>query len=147
MNDAPDHNETAGQAERLPPFSSILLPVDDDDAFKRAASLTGMILRGTRLRPRRMDLLHVVTGTFLGELMKGLNLSAGETPAAGDMNELYRRHLNQRVFPLVKRCRELIDAEVGAGLAHTVVKDGDPEEIEAEISTALAANVTSKNPD
>ncbi|MEJ2057579.1 MAG: universal stress protein, partial [Desulfofustis sp.] len=124
--------------------SSILLPVDDDSAFKRAASLTGMILRATKLRPRRMDLLHVVTGTFLGELMKGLNLSAGETPAPADMNELYRGHLNQRVFPLVKRCRELIDDEVGEGLARTVVKDGDPVKIISSTSRNYASLILNR---
>jgi len=129
MIDSIEKNEPAEQAERPEPLSSILLPVDDDKTFGRAAELTGMILRSTNLQPRRMDLLHVVTGTFLGELMRGLDLNAGETPAPADMSELYRGHLNQTVFPLVKRCRELIDNEIGTGLARTVVKDGDPVKI------------------
>ncbi len=143
MNDLIENSELGGQAGRPDPFTSILLPVDDDEAFKRAASLTGMILRGAQLRPQRLDLLHVVTGKFLGELMKGLNLSAGETPAPADMNELYRGHLSQTVFPLVKRCRELINGELGAALAHTVVKDGDPVKIISSTSknyTSLVLN-------
>jgi len=139
-----DKNEPAERLERPDPLSSILLPVDDGEAFKRAAALTGMILRATRLRPRRIDLLHVVTGTFLGELMKGLDLTAGETPAPADMNELYRGHLNQTVFPLVKRCRELVDAEIGEGLARTVVKDGDPVKIISSTSKNYSSLVLNR---
>ena len=111
------------------PLSGILLPVDDVDAFRRAARLTGALLRAMNLDTERIDLLHVVTGTFLAELMKGLDLASGETPAAAEMNEMRRRYLVNTVKPLVETCGQLLKLEVGQGPSRTIVKDGNPAKI------------------
>lgn len=114
---------------RPDPLSGILLPVDDVDAFRRAARLTGALLKAMDLDTERIDLLHVVTGTFLGELMKGLDLASGETPTADEMNEMRRRHLVNTVKPLVETCGELLKLEVGRVPSRTIVKDGNPARI------------------
>ena len=114
---------------RPDPLSGILLPVDDVDAFRRAARLTGALLKAMDLDTERIDLLHVVTGTFLGELMKGLDLASGETPTADEMNEMRRRHLVNTVKPLVETCGELLKLEVGRIPSRTIVKDGNPARI------------------
>jgi nucleotide-binding universal stress UspA family protein len=129
MNESTDSRTRSEYSGRPDPLSTILMPVDDAETFKRVASLTGSLLRVTGLRPQKTDLLHVVTGTFLGELMKGLDLASGETPAPAKMNELHRQHLESTVQPLVLSCREMIDQEIGAGLARTIVRDGDPVKI------------------
>ncbi len=121
--------ERQDSVERADPLSSILLPIDDPEAFKRAAALTGILLRTTKIHPQKIDLLHVITGTFLGDLMKGLDLASGETPAPEDMNELHRRHLGNTVKPLVDACRGLMDVAVDGGVSRTIVKDGNPAKI------------------
>ena len=81
------------------------------------------------MTPERIDLLHVVTGTFLGELMKGLDLASGETPTADEMNELRRRHLTTTVRPLIEASSKLLKIETGRAPSRTVVKDGNPARI------------------
>ena len=81
------------------------------------------------MTPERIDLLHVVTGTFLGELMKGLDLASGETPTADEMNELRRRHLTTTVRPLIEGSSKLLEVEAGRAPSRTIVKDGNPARI------------------
>ncbi len=115
---------------RAAPLSSILLPVDDIEAFARAARLTGQLARATAGRGEsRIDLLHVVTGTFLGELMKDLDLASGETPATETMQALHRRHLDNTVRPLIETCSEMLRREVGKGPSATITRDGDAVKI------------------
>jgi nucleotide-binding universal stress UspA family protein len=116
-------------ANRLEPLSGLLLPVDDVDAFRRAARVIGGLLKAINKSPQQIDLLHVVTGTFLGELMRGLDLASGETPAAAEMNELRSRHLANAVRPLLETCKELLQLEMGQGPSSTIIKDGNPAKI------------------
>lgn len=117
------------EANRPDPLSGILLPVEDIDAFRRAARVTGGLLRAMDQSPQQIDLLHVVTGTFLGELMRGLDLASGETPAAAEMNELRSRHLATAVAPLLETCGELLKLEMGRGPSRSIIKDGNPAKI------------------
>ena len=114
---------------RPDPLSGILLPVEDIDAFRRAARVTGGLLRAMDQSPQQVDLLHVVTGTFLGELMRGLDLASGETPAAAEMNELRSRHLATAVAPLLETCGELLRLEMGREPSRSIIKDGNPAKI------------------
>ena len=114
---------------RPDPLSGILLPVEDIDAFRRAARVTGGLLRAMDQSPLEVDLLHVVTGTFLGELMRGLDLASGETPAAAEMNELRSRHLATAVAPLLETCGELLRLEMGREPSRSIIKDGNPAKI------------------
>ena len=121
--------ENLDNLNRPEPLSGILLPVDDIDAFRRAARLSGGLLKAMGKVPRRIDLLHAVTGTFLGDLMRGLDLASGETPAAEEMNELRSRHLATAVRPLLDTCAELLNLEAGLKPTSTIVKDGNPAKI------------------
>ena len=114
---------------RPDPLSRIILPVEDIDAFRRAARVTGGLLRAMDQSPQQVDLLHVVTGTFLGELMRGLDLASGETPAAAEMNELRSRHLATAVAPLLETCGELLRLEMGQEPPRSIIKDGNPAKI------------------
>lgn len=116
-------------ANRPDPLSGILLPVEDVDAFRRAARVTGGLLRAMGQSPQQIDLLHVVTGTFLGELMRGLDLASGETPAAAEMNELRSRHLATAVAPMLETCSELLKLEMGQEPSRSIIKDGNPARI------------------
>ena len=116
-------------ANRPDPLSGILLPVEDIDAFRRAARVTGGLLRAMDQSPQQIDLLHVVTGTFLGELMRGLDLASGETPAAAEMNELRSRHLATAVAPMLETCSELLRLEMGREPSRSIIKDGNPARI------------------
>ncbi|NNF46226.1 MAG: universal stress protein [Desulfofustis sp.] len=120
-------------ASRPDPLSGILLPVDDIDTFRRAARVTGALLRAMDQSPQQIDLLHVVTGTFLGELMRGLDLASGETPAAVEMNKLRSRHLANAVAPLLEICGELLKLEMGREPSRNIIKDGNPVKIISSI--------------
>ncbi len=121
--------EVAHHMNRPEPLSTILLPVDDVDAYRRAVRLTGALLRAMQKTPRQIDLLHAVTGNFLGDLMRGLDLASGKTPAAEEMNELHKRHLATAVTPLLATCAELLELEVGQKPSSTIVQDGNPAKI------------------
>ncbi len=121
--------EPTDAASRPTPLSSILLPVDDIDAFKRVVMMTKGLIYAMDTGPAHMDLLHVITGTFLSELMKGLDLTSGETPAAEEMNALHQHYLDNTVTPLVEKSGELLQGETGSSPSQIIVKDGDPVKI------------------
>lgn len=111
------------------PLAKILLPVDDLQAFQRAAGLTGMLVRATRMSPLNIDLLHVLTGTFLAELMQGLDLASGEIPATEEMVQVRRRYFDTTVEPLLEKSGRLLQQASGKEPSQVVIKDGEPAKI------------------
>ncbi|MCG6931330.1 MAG: universal stress protein [Desulfofustis sp.] len=120
---------------RPEPLSSILLPVNDLQSFARVIPLVGALVRAMRGDARSVDLLHVVTGNFLAELMRRIDLASGETPSPAEMRALHQQHLDYTVLPLLDRSRDLLLRETGIGSPETLVRDGDPAKVINEISS------------
>lgn len=115
-------------------LSSVLLPVDELDSFRRIAPVMRALLKAMDSDMKTIDLLHVVTGTFLSDLMRRLDLASGETPSAVEMKTLHRRHIDEIVAPLLEQSCEFLLRETGIDLQQTIIRDGDPAKMITEIS-------------
>lgn len=115
------------------PFDKILLPLDSLETFGRVAPLAALLIRTMQVDPSRVDLLHVVAGSFLSDLMNRIDLAAGETPAAEDMQLLHRRYLEDTALPLLAQGADLLTSAIGRGTVGTVVRDGDPVKVISEV--------------
>ena len=111
----------------IQPLSRLLLPVDTDEAYRRAIPLAGLIARTMAISAEHVDLLHVVAGSFLSEHMNKLDIAGGEVPTPEDMRLLRKNHLDGQVTPLLLTARGLLHQQTGTdGAAGLLVIDGDP---------------------
>lgn len=118
----------------LDPLSNVLIPVDDLESFNHVVPLVGTLVKALDDGMQRIDLLHVVTGTFLADLMRRIDLASGETPSAAEMNALHQQHIDYMVTPLLKQSRETLQRETGIDSLQTLVRDGDPVKMINEMS-------------
>jgi len=115
--------------ERAEPLSSILLPVDDPGALQSVASVVQQLTAAMTDRIERIDLLHVITGTFLADLMRRIDLASGETPSQEEMKALHRQHIDYNVTPLLTQSREMLQGHIGNQVPGQIVRDGDPAKV------------------
>jgi nucleotide-binding universal stress UspA family protein len=108
------------------PFSRLLLPLESLESFKRVAPLAGLLIRTMDSSIEDVDLLHVISGSFLGEHINTINLAAGEVPAPEVMSEWRRRHLDEIVTPLLNESKSLLQQQSDGRIWGSIVKDGDP---------------------
>ena len=109
------------------PFSTLLLPVDTIEAYRRVLPFVKVLYRTMSLTPKNVDLLHVVEGSFLKGYMHTIDLLSGEVPTTGDMKRLRDAHISDCVEPLMQKALELLQQQVAdQGDFRVLVKDGDP---------------------
>ena len=116
-------------AIRPEPLSSVLLPVDDLESLQSVAVVVRQLSLAMTGRMKRIDLLHVVTGTFLADLMRRIDIASGETPSTEEMKSLHRKHLDSSVTPLLNQCRDTVQHHFGDIPLEVVVRDGDPAKV------------------
>lgn len=137
-------------AIRSDPLSSVLLPVDDLDSFSHIIPVIGALIKTMADDMQTVDLLHVVTGTFLADLMRRVDLASGETPSPEKMKELHQQYMDNTVTPLLRKSRDLLRRETGVGSVHTFACDGDPAKMINEIGRQhnyAALIMSRRNPD
>lgn len=108
------------------PFNRLLIPVDSSEAFGRLAPLAGLLIRTMHDAVADIDLLHVISGAYLGEHMSKLNLAAGEKPALEVLMQLRSRHLDGTVTPLLSESNAILQQLSDGRRVGTILKDGDP---------------------
>jgi len=108
------------------PFSRLLIPVDSPEAFKRLAPFAGLLIRTMDGVVEDVNLLHVISGSYLGEHMNTINLAAGEAPAPEVLMQLRSRHLDETVTPLLRGSSSLLQQYSGGRSPGSIIKDGDP---------------------
>jgi len=121
--------------KRPDPLSSMLLPVDELSSFDAVIPFVGTLYRTMRDAVRQVDLLHVVTGDFLADLMCRIDLASGEIPSTAEMKALHEQHLEYTVSPLLKRSRDSLIRETEIESVDTVIKDGEPAKIINDMCT------------
>ena len=126
--------ENQSDAIRQDPLSSVLLPVDDFESFRHIIPIVGKLVEAVGDDLQRIDLLHVVTGTFLADLMRQIDFASGETPSAAEMKALHQQYIDYTVTPLMKQSREALQKETGSDSLQTIVRDGDPPKMINEMS-------------
>jgi nucleotide-binding universal stress UspA family protein len=119
--------------EEHAPLEKILLPLDSLETFGRVVPLAALLIRNMQVDPSRVDLLHVVAGSFLSDLMNRIDLAAGETPAAEDMKLHHQRYIEDTALPLLAHGADLLTNEIGRGAVGTMVRDGDPVKVINEV--------------
>lgn len=114
-------------------LSSILLPVDDLVSFQHIIPVVRALVKTMHKDMRRIDLVHVITGTFLADLMERIDLASGETPLPAEMKARHQQHIDDTVTPLLRQSREALLRETGFDSPRTLVRDGDPAKMINEI--------------
>ncbi len=107
-------------------FSRLLIPVDSPEAFKRLAPFAGLLIRTMHRTVEEVDLLHVISGSYLGEHMNTINLAAGEVPDPDAVRQLRSRHLDETVSPLLSESVSLLQQQSDGRRVGSIIKDGDP---------------------
>lgn len=110
---------------RPEPLSSILLPINDVESFRYVIPVVKALTEALADNEPRVDLLHVVTGTFLADLMRGVDVASGETPSPAEMNKLHQQHIDTAVTPLLTQSRETLQHATGISQSRAIVRDGD----------------------
>jgi nucleotide-binding universal stress UspA family protein len=108
------------------PLSRLLLPVDSLQTFQRVAPFAGLLIRTLKAQVQRVDMLHVIAGSFLSDHMNTIDVAAGEVPTPEDMRSLHQHYLDETATPLLLECRSLLAREARGYEPGSIIKDGDP---------------------
>ncbi len=113
----------------LQPLSRLLLPVGTLETFTRAAPLAGLLIRTLEIPAERVDLVHVVAGSFLGKRFETVDLTAGETVSTDELQRLRTDYLAGTAEPLLATCARMIEQLSGGCSPARLVRDGDPAKV------------------
>jgi nucleotide-binding universal stress UspA family protein len=111
------------------PLSRLLLPVGTLDTFERSAPLAGLLIRTMEIPADQVDLVHVVAGSFLEQRFKTVDLTAGETLSAEELQHLRADYLAGTAEPLLATCTHMIQRESAGRLPARLLRDGDPAKV------------------
>jgi nucleotide-binding universal stress UspA family protein len=114
----------------------LLLPIDSISSFDRVAPLAGQLLRMIGLQSDRVQLLHVVAGSFLHAHMGTIDLAAGEVPTPESMRRLRLRYLENTVRPLLNAGSAALQHAAGGCEPEMIIKDGDPVKVISSLCRA-----------
>jgi nucleotide-binding universal stress UspA family protein len=110
----------------VPALTRLLLPVENFDLFKNALPLVELLSGAMGSRLTKVDLLHVVGGSFLTSHLTNIDLRAGHVLSSELMQRLRDQHFQEFVTPLLARVQELLEKSGGVLQAKVRVVDGDP---------------------
>jgi nucleotide-binding universal stress UspA family protein len=110
----------------LPALTRLLLPVKSYDRFKSILPLVELISKTMAGDLQKVDLLHVVGGSFLSTHLENLDFRAGHVLSSELMQRLRNEHYEEIVNPLLNQVQELLGKSGVALHANVRVVDGDP---------------------
>jgi len=109
-----------------PVLTRLLLPVKDYVLFKNILPLIELISSSMADELEKVDLLHVVGGSFLSTHLNNIDFRSGHVLSSDVMLRLRDKHYRETVDPLLSRIQQLLQKS-GVGLkANVKVVDGDP---------------------
>ena len=110
----------------IPALTSLLLPIKDYVLFKNILPLVELISRAMDKELDKVDLLHVVGGSFMSTHLNNIDMRAGRVLSSELMHRLRDKHFQEFVDPLLSQVQELLQKS-GVGLQAKVrIEDGDP---------------------
>lgn len=107
-------------------LSRLLLPVKDCELVKNILPLVELVAKTMAGDLEKIDLLHVVGGSFLSTHLNNIDFRAGQVLSSELMQRLRDQHFEEIVTPMLSKVQELL-CKSGYGLqANVQVEDGDP---------------------
>ncbi|SDO64562.1 universal stress protein [Desulforhopalus singaporensis] len=110
----------------ISPLSRLLIPVKNIDLFRNTLPFLEMAARIMKEDLERIDLLHVVGGSFLTEHLNNIDIRAGHVLSSEVMQRLRDRHHQELVRPLLADIQALLDSSKVTLRGKIRVEDGDP---------------------
>jgi nucleotide-binding universal stress UspA family protein len=107
-------------------LSRLLLPVKDLDLFGNTLPLVEFVSRTMRGNLEKLELLHIIGGSFLSTHLNNLDFRAGHVLSSNLMKRLRQQHYEEFVNPLLARIQELLSQSGGDLQPKMRVVDGDP---------------------
>lgn len=110
----------------IPALSRLLLPVKDFDLFDQTLPLVELMSRTMAGNLEKLELLHVIGGSFLSTHLNNIDFRAGHVLSSDLMKRLREQHYEEFVNPLLASVQDLL-LQSGEDLQPIVrVVDGDP---------------------
>lgn len=110
----------------IPALTRLLLPVQSFDLFKNALPLVELVSKTRGSELEKVDLLHVVGGSFLTSHLHNIDFRAGHVLSSELMQRLRDQHFKEFVTPMLSHVQELLEKSGVALQAKVRVEDGDP---------------------
>lgn len=112
--------------KRILALTRLLLPVKDYEIFKKVLPLVELVSRSMDDKLEKVDLLHVVGGSFMSTHLSNIDFRADRVLSSDLMQRLREKHYREFVNPLLSQIQELLQKS-GVGLEAKVrIEDGDP---------------------
>lgn len=110
----------------VPALTSLLLPIKDYELFKNILPLVELMSRAMGNELAKVDLLHVVGGSFMSTHLNNIDMRAGRVLSSELMQRLRDKHFREFIDPLLAQVQELF-CKSGVGVQAKVrIEDGDP---------------------
>jgi nucleotide-binding universal stress UspA family protein len=110
----------------IPVLTRLLLPVKDSLQLRSVLPLVELVSRSMSDELEKVDLLHVVGGSFLSTHLGNIDFRAGRVLSSERMQRLRDQHYQETVNPLLFQVQELLEKSGVALQAQVTVQDGDP---------------------
>jgi nucleotide-binding universal stress UspA family protein len=107
-------------------LTRLLLPVKDYALLKKVLPLVELISGSMAGTLEKVDLLHVVGGSFLSTHLNNIDFRAGHVLSSDVMRRLRDQHYKATVDPLLSNIQQLLRKSGVALKAKVRVEDGDP---------------------
>jgi nucleotide-binding universal stress UspA family protein len=107
-------------------FSRLLLPVKDFELFCNTLPLVELVSKTMGRELERLDLLHIIGGSFLSTHLNNIDFRAGHVLSSDLMQRLRKQHHEEFVNPLLAKVQEVLSKSDGGLQARVRVEDGDP---------------------
>lgn len=104
----------------------LLLPVKDFDLFCKTLPLVELFSKAMVKELEKLDLLHVVGGSFLSTHLNNIDFRAGQIVSSDLIQRLRQEHHDEFVGPLLSKVQQLLTKHGGGLQAGLRVEDGDP---------------------
>ncbi len=112
--------------KNIPALTRLLLPVKDYELFKNVLPLVELVSSAMAGDLEKVDLLHVVGGSFMSTHLDNIDFRAGRVLSSELMQRLRETHYQEFVNPLLSHVQELLQKSGVVLQAKVQVEDGDP---------------------
>ncbi len=110
----------------IPALTRLLLPVKEYELFKNTLPLIELMSSSMSSELEKVDLLHVVGGSFMSTHLDNIDFRAGRVLSSELMQRLRDKHFQEIVNPLLSQVQELLEKSGVTLQAGVRVEDGDP---------------------
>ncbi len=110
----------------ISPLSSLLLPVKDSELFRSTLPLVELISNSMGDKLEKLDLLHIVGGSFLSTHLGNIDYRTGHVLSSELMKRLRTQHYTESVNPMLEKAQDLLEKSGTTLQASVRVENGDP---------------------